>query len=451
MVRRIDAHETNETGDGRWSAVTPHEATVRALSDRLVELARPVRILDAVRWDDEVEATFFSRGARELPRVTRDYYDRRPLSFEPRRQRAAFADLEREVRRRLGDDPAGRLLTRRCREGQAVADLVARRGTPEFAARSRGLYGRASDCLDTGWPALALPAGTNAPPAPTSPDEPEFSAAHAARALSQRLTGFFHGEPEVRVRLSDGIHADAAARGDCISVRHDGRFTAREVRLLEVHEGWVHLGTTLNAQAQPICTFLTRGSPSATVTQEGLAVLTEVLAQASYPARARRLAQRVEAVALAEAGADFLDVYRYYGEQGNEPRAAYQHTARVFRGSLPEKCGPFTKDLAYCKGLAQVTDFIRAAAGSGQTGHIPLLFCGKTSLADIPDLAQLADAGLLRPPRYLPPPFMEGAQLTYGLAGGGISLTRSASDSFSSRDGVTTIIGMKAPLPRSAN
>jgi uncharacterized protein (TIGR02421 family) len=229
-----------------------------------------------------------------------------------------------------------------------------------------------------------------------------FSAADAVRVLSARLGEFFKGAAPVRVRLSESIVADAAAGVDYIKVRGDARFTARQLRLLEVHEGWVHLGTTRNAQAQPVCTFLTKGTPSTTVTQEGLAVLTEVLASASHPGRVRRLAHRVEAVALAEAGANFLDVYRFFLGHGCEPREGYQHTTRVFRGSLPERCGPFTKDLSYGKGFLLVSEFVRAAAG---TGRVPLLFCGKTGLADIADLAQLRDEGLLRPPSHLPPPF----------------------------------------------
>src|SRR5205085_11368001 len=95
-------------------------------------------------------------------------------------------------------------------------------------------------------------------------------------------------------------------------IRHKATFTAREVRLLEVHEGWVHLGTTLNGLNQPICTFLSKGPPSSTVTQEGLAVITEIITFASHPARVRRLTNRIEGTAMAEAGANFLEVYRYF-------------------------------------------------------------------------------------------------------------------------------------------
>src|SRR5262249_6709209 len=166
-------------------------------------------------------------------------------------------------------------------------------------------------------------------------------------------------------------------------------FSPRQIRLLEVHEGWVHLATTLNGQAQPICTFLGKGPPSSTITQEGLAVLTEILAFASHPARLRRLTNRIEGVALAEAGANFLEVYRYFLEEGYDSRESYQQTMRIFRGSLPEGCGPFTKDLSYSKGFVLVYNFVRLAVSRGFVRRVPLLFCGKTTLADIKTLAQL--------------------------------------------------------------
>src|SRR6185369_6201715 len=102
--------------------------------------------------------------------------------------------------------------------------------------------------------------------------------------LSERLGNYFKDDKAVRVRISDGIVADAAAGSDYLKVRGGARFSPREIRLLDVHEGWVHLGTTLNGQSQPVCTFLSKGPPSSTITQEGLAVLTEILTGAAHPA-----------------------------------------------------------------------------------------------------------------------------------------------------------------------
>jgi uncharacterized protein (TIGR02421 family) len=395
--------------------LSPYEATIRSLSDRLVEAQRPVRILDAIKWDDSVERAFFAAGARQLPPVTADYYAARPLPFDPDAKRQELRALERDLVRRLGKyNPAGQIMTRMCQEYREVVDLLAARGTPQFSAISERLYGSAADSFHAGDPSLADLGRVMADildnlarDSVIAHEAPTLDAAETVRTLSERLADYFQGEGAVRVRLSDGIVADAAAGCDYIKVRGDARFSPREVRLLEVHEGWAHLGTTLNGQRQPVCTFLSKGPPSSTVTQEGLAVLTEVFAFASHPERVRRLTHRIEGVALAEAGANFLDVYRFFLQEGYERREAYQHSARVFRGSLPAGCGPFTKDLCYSRGFVQVYTFMRLAARRGLVRRVPLLFCGKTHLGDVKTLAQLVEEGLVEPPRFVPPPFAD--------------------------------------------
>src|SRR5207237_582142 len=207
--------------------------------------------------------------------------------------------------------------------------------------------------------------------------------------VTGRLGGDVADRNTGRVKRYDGLLADAAAGSADIKSRGNARFTPREIRLLEVQEGWVHLGTTLNGLSQPVCTFLGKGPPSSTITQEGLAVITEIFAFASHPGRVRRLTNRIEGVAMAEAGANFLDVYRYFQEEGYDSRESYQHTMRIFRGSLPEGCGPFTKDLCYSKGFVLVYNYIRLAVSRGMVRRVPLLFCGKTNLGDIKTLAQL--------------------------------------------------------------
>src|SRR5579862_2413792 len=107
----------NERKNGRHTrSLSPYEAQVRALSDRLVEAQRPIRILDAIKWDDDVEKAFFAAGCRQLPAVTRDYYSRRPLSFIPESKRQELLGIERDVRRQVGEShAAGRIMMRMCR------------------------------------------------------------------------------------------------------------------------------------------------------------------------------------------------------------------------------------------------------------------------------------------------------------------------------------------------
>lgn len=409
----IHAEENGEASALLGRPLSTYEELIRSLSDRLVEAQRPIRILDAIKWDDDIERAFFAAGACELPPVNREYYLSRPLPFDAERKRREFLGIERDIRQRLGKyNSAGQIMARMCAEYRQVLDLLVQRGTPTFAALSERLYGSSSDSFHAGEPTLAdfgrTLAGTLdnlARDDSLKPTEPLFDAAEAMHLLAERLTGFFQKPSAVRIRLSDGIVADAAAGSDYIKLREDARFSLRDIRLLEVHEGWVHLGTTLNGQHQPICTFLSKGPPSSTVTQEGLAVLTEILSFASHPARMRRLTHRIEGVALAESGADFLDVYRFFLDEGYPPRESYKHSMRLFRGSLPAGCGPFTKDLCYSKGFVLLYNFMRLAVSRGMVQRIPLLFCGKTNLDDIKTLALLAEEGLLAPPRYVPPPF----------------------------------------------
>lgn len=419
--------------------LSSYESLVRGLSDRLVEAQRPIRILDAIKWDDDVERAFFAAGARELPPVTRDYYASRPLPFDPEAKLHELHTIERDIRRQLGElNAPGQMMSRMCQEYREVVHMLTHRGTRGFSEISERLYGSATDRFHAGDPTLADLGKmmachlTSLAQDSLGCDGAVLDAPQAMALLAERLGVYFQDPTAVRVKLSDGIVADAAAGSDYIKIRGNVAFTPRHVRLLEVHEGWVHLGTTLNGQAQPVCTFLSKGPPSATVTQEGLAVLTEIFAFASHPARVRRLTNRIAGVAMAENGANFLEVYRHFLDQAYEPREAYQHTTRIFRGSLPEGCGPFTKDLCYSKGLVLVYNYIRLAVQRGMLHRVPLLFCGKTTLADIKTLAQPVEEGLVVPPRFVPPQFADlhgiSVWMCYANFLGGLSLKRIEDD-----------------------
>jgi len=254
---------------------------------------------------------------------------------------------------------------------------------------------------------------TNLDDAHLLPSEPKtISGEDAVEMLQERIDDTFMAAGHaVHVILSDGIVSDAAAGSNYIKIHPDARFNERDLRLLELHEGWVHLATTINGMRQPVCTFLSKGPPSSTVTQEGLAILMELVAFASYPGRLRRLTNRIRAVAMAQDGATFLDVFRFYCDQGIAPAEAYPHATRVFRGSTPTG-GPFTKDLSYTKGFVQIYSFIQAAVRRGVINRIPLLFCGKTTLEDVRTLEQLVGEGIVDPPAFLPPQIEDMSALT---------------------------------------
>ncbi len=393
---------------------------VRTLSERLVEAQSGIRILDAIKWDDGIRAAFLADGCARQPPVDRAYYARRPLGFEPDEVRARLTGIEADLGRTLGPThPAARLMTQMCTEYRLVLDMLEARGTPRFAALAGGLYGRSSDPFHTDGPSVAdlgillndalisIDAGMF-----LESDPKNLSADDGAALLRERLRPLFAGAAaDICVRISDDIVADAAAGADYIKLRSDAFFSARELRALEVHEGWVHVATTLNGRAQPWCTFLSKGTPSTTVTQEGLAFFVEIVSFSSHPARIRRVADRIRCINAAEHGATFLDVFVMLVEEGRTREDAYATAVRVFRGSTPDG-GPFTKDLAYGKGFVQIYNFMRLAVKRGRIDMIPLLFCGKLRLEQIGVLAELRDRGLLGEPKLLPPQFADLNALT---------------------------------------
>lgn len=385
--------------------------TIRTLSERIVEAQRPIRVLNAIKWSPAVQQAFFAGGCRNQPAVDRDYYGSQPVGFDAERKRGEFHEIEHDIQRQLGQfSPVGNIMRRMCREYATVVRMLEARGTPEFSRLSQELYGSATDVFHAGDPTLAdlgvmmSEALSNIDRSNlASPDAKDLDANYAVRWLQKRLNRVFAAsDVKVRVILDDGIIADAAAGADYIKIRGDARFSLRDLRLLEVHEGWVHLGTTLNGLSQPVCTFLSKGPPSATITQEGLAMLMELVGFASFPERLKRLTNRIRATHMAEEGATFLNIFAFLRDQGYSEQEAYAHASRVFRGSTPS-LGPFTKDICYSKGFVLIYNYLQLAVRRGLLDRIPLLFAGKTTLEDMRTLSQLVEEGIVVPPRFLPP------------------------------------------------
>ena len=398
---------------------------LKNLSTRLVSLQKPIRILDAIKWPVEIEHQFRAQRGHELPALAEDFYQRQPLAFDPSLVRARLQELKKDVRRELGrSDALGRILQSTIDQYLLVIELLKHRGTPQFGQFSRALYGSASDNLRGDRKTLrqlgerlchifSLPAVEHL----NRPYTNHIDAETAVQMLHERMQTYF-GEGEVRVQISDDIVSDASAGGDCIKINRRALFSELDIQVLEVHEGWVHIGTTLNGRAQPWATWLSVGSPRITAIQEGMAVLVETLTFSSFPHRARRISDRVVAVDLAEQGADFCEVYRYFLERGISEHDSYRVTQRVFRGGTLTGGSVFTKDISYVKGFVENVNFLRSAIHTGVPEIIPMLFVGKVTLDDIPLLYERYLDGVIAAPKYLPPMFknLNGLYVWFGFS-----------------------------------
>lgn len=271
-----------------------------------------------------------------------------------------FQALERDINREVGQlSSIDRIMLRMCREYQDVLRLLSVRGTAEFSPSSKEMYSSADDAfyvnalrLKDLVPIVSHALANIQDKTLNELDEKRYDSQQAADILNQRLSLYFKqsGTTKKWVQVNDGIVADAAAGAEWTKIPKNALFSERDLRILEVHEGWVHMGTILNGMHQPICTFLSKDPPSAIANLEGLAIIMEFFHFVSSPLRIKKITDRVTGIAMAEEGADFLQVFNFFLEQDHTPEESYKSSVRIFRSSLPN-LGPFTKDLVYSKGF----------------------------------------------------------------------------------------------------
>jgi uncharacterized protein (TIGR02421 family) len=371
---------------------------IRRLAGLLRRAEQPIRILRTVAWPPSVRERFFAAGAGRLPAPEYSPPD-------PGETLAVLAEVRRELR------PEGTLddwLRRQADAIEGAARMLAAVGTPEFLEHSRRLYGGPEVPLPDSTTSLQLAVELDqvllatrdvdlGAPAPAC----HLAAAVAEQIRNASVAAFGKEAPEVVV--VEDLSSNALAGPRAIRIRRTASFTDRDVLQLIHHEAHVHVGTSLNGRLQEDLPILAAGHAGTTRTQEGLAVLAEFISGTMDVDRLGRLAGRVRAIHMAMEGADFLEVYRFFLGRGLERDQAFESSRRVFRGGVITGGAPFTKDAVYLDGLLRVHNFLRAAISAGRPDCIRLLFCGKLALDDVPALAQLAAAGLCRPPRYLPP------------------------------------------------
>lgn len=392
-------------GRGPWRS---YKEILAALGQRVLDAQRPIRILQALRWEADVEEAFFRGRQRELPKVT--YAS--DLGFDPEAKHRELEEILRDAERDLGKgDRLGKILRATAEEYRQVVRMLMARGSREFYTLSRKLYGSPKDRLPDGktsvrdmgfvlYDLLTAIGGERLGPAQPR----NITSDTAALELNARFDRFF-GDSAIHVQVDDTLLADAAAGSDYVKIRSGAVFSKSDIDILEAHEGWVHVATSLNGQAQPVARWLAKGPPRTTAVQEGLAALVEIFTFRSTPRRAKKLNDRILAVDKAEDGASFLDVFEWYRTEGYDEEECFQNARRVFRGGLVEGGAPFTKDACYCKGIVLNYAFLRAAIQRDRAELIPFLFVGKVAHEDIPVLYAHVTDGIVKPPPFLPPIF----------------------------------------------
>jgi uncharacterized protein (TIGR02421 family) len=382
-----------------------YKEKIKKLSSRVVEAQRPIRILDSVKLPPHVTSELRKSNYKDLPKLTPEHYEKHnPIGFDPDAKQSELLEIIADIERELGkDDAIGKLLIGMAEQYLTVIDLLRNRGRSEFWEYSRRLYGSPRDHIyndtntisDLGRMMYSILTNITAFDLPDPPKE-DLSAEHVVDELNRRFQVYFP-DGSVSAKLSDGIIADAAAGGDTVKIRSDSMFSTRDIDILEVHEGWVHVGTTQNGNQQHIAKWLSKGPPRCASTQEGLAVIMEIFSFRSYPKRAKKINE-------------------YFRTEGYSEEDCLQSAKRICRGGTLTGGAPFTKDISYCKGFIENYNFMRSAIRAGKPKLLPFLFVGKVHVDDVPLLYQKYEEGIIDAPKYLPPLFRDLSGLSVWMS-----------------------------------
>ena len=392
-------------------AAGPGIAHHAALDARMARAARSVRLLSLVSWPASEQQAFLDAHARGNARLPSHQYPKHDFS-EARRtfaEVAAAADP---------GHPLGIYLVESARSWDLAAQLLEQLGTTQVTDLSIALFGK---------PEHVLPGGATTREAANHfiaiADEldrellaPSEQVAISATSLALQLQGalddYFNGRV-ITVELDPELIAKAAAGPTRIRLRAGAAFSDYDRHQLLQHEAFVHSLSALNGQQQSVLPSLSLSSPRTTATQEGLATFAEQITGSIDIERMKRVSLRIEAVAMALEGADFLQVFRYFLDAGQNEVESFTSAQRVFRGVPTTGGAAFTKDSVYLRGLIGVHTFFRWALKHRKLRLCRMLFAGKMTLADVQRFEPLFDSGDLLPPRWLP----EWVARANGLAG----------------------------------
>ena len=390
----------------------PDIAHHAALDARLVQAVRGIKLLSLTSWPAAMQAPFLdsvARGNPVLPQVAYPKHD--------------FSDARRELATIAGatdaSHPLGAYLRDSAQSWELAARLLEVLGTHEVDGLSAQLFGTPQQPMPGNGPTTREAARHFIGIAQELDHEllaPEEQVPVSATALQLQLQNDlddFFDSRVIDVVLDPALIAKAAAGATRIRLRSGASFSVYDRAQLFHHEALVHSLTALNGREQVVLPSLALSSPRITTTQEGLATFAEQITGSIDIQRLKRISLRIEAIAMACDGADFIEVFRYFREAGQVPEESFASAQRVFRGVPVTGGGAFTKDTVYLRGLVSVHTFFRRMLREEKLQVCRWLFAGKMTLEDAQALAPLFEAGVLVPPRWLPP----WLQRANGLAG----------------------------------
>ncbi|MDX1405095.1 MAG: flavohemoglobin expression-modulating QEGLA motif protein [Woeseiaceae bacterium] len=374
---------------------------VHSLDERLVKASKKIRVLSTLSWPIGVGEKFLEgwrKGSPALPE----------LKLQPPDIGDSLETLDGIASECDQDDPVEKFLFESATSYANAGRMLLNVGTRDFTKYSEKVYGRPDFVYESqglsavdGAKFLLEVTDNLLDSEHIQSPEADISAAEFSEWLKSRVVEFFKHD-SVEVVIDETISAKALAGATRIRLRSSALFSQLDKDQLLQHEAFVHTATQLNGRKQTNLKSLGLGAPRTTRTQEGIAVLAELITNSIDISRLRRVALRVIAVKNALDGADFVDLFQFFLNAGQSETESVQSAQRVFRGGAVEGGVVFTKDGVYLQGLLEVHTLLRVAIRDNKPNLVSNLFAGRLTIADAVRLDPLFQSGWLVPPVYIP-------------------------------------------------
>ena len=374
---------------------------IQKLDERVFEVSKKIRLLKSLSWPCDEENKFLNSWRANNPKLPDFKLEAPDLIGE-------VIELEKMAHQCDENEPVEKYLYETAMSYATSAKLLMSVGTPQFTRESIIIYGRPDDryktqdltVIDSAKFFLKVTKNLLGNFLVPTPDY-NISAKKFAASLKEKIDGFFEHD-QVKVVLDNKISARALAGSRKIRISETEMFSQLDKNQLLNHEAFIHAATMLNGRKQTHLKCLGLGAPRTTKTQEGLAVASEVLTHSIDIARLRRIALRVLGVQKALEGADFIEVFKFFLDEGQSELDAVRSTERIFRGGHFKGGVVFTKDSVYLQGLLEIHTFMKLAIWHNKPEYILGLFAGRLTMGDVIRMRPLFESGWLVAPVYVP-------------------------------------------------
>ena len=377
------------------------EKKIQLLDNALVLASKKIKVLNTLAWPAGEEEKFLQGWHKKNPQLPQ-------IKISPPDVQNSIKDLDNIVSRCDQTEPVEKFLSDTAESYADAGRMLLAVGTPAFTNFSTKIYGRPDmvyklqglSSVDAAKFFLEVTDNLLGNQVIQS-TELDISAAELAGWLKTEVDEFFEHDT-IEVVLDPNISSKALAGATRIRVRGSAVFSKLDRDQLLYHEAFIHTATQLNGKKQINLKSLGLGAPRTTRTQEGLAVMAELITNSIDITRLRRVALRVLAVHMALNGADFIEVFKFFLDSGQPEIESVRSAQRIFRGGATKGGVVFTKDAVYLQGLLEMHTFFRVAIRDNRPELVPNLFAGRLTMGDAIRLAPHFQNGWLSPPVYMP-------------------------------------------------